>query len=145
MSSCNPDEAYEVSTGDRYNPRRRVKYNVAPKENRTYEGAVFDSKVEMEYYKYLAERRNGGDIVLLKTQHNLDFILGGVKMFTLRLDFHFITNDGKSHYHDVKGMDSTPLFRLKKKLIEHQHDITIHEVRWDRKCKGWIIGKDNHE
>ncbi len=49
-------------------------------------------------------------------------------MFTYKADFVYYDKTlNKTIIEDVKGM-RTPLYKLKKKLIENQHQITITET-----------------
>lgn len=50
------------------------------------------------------------------------------EFITYKADFQYIDTDGKTHVIDVKGV-LTPVFRLKKKLIEAQHNIEIEIVK----------------
>lgn len=75
-------------------------------------------------YKRLAEI---GTIKNLQLQPKFPFIYNGKKIFTYIADFSYIDEFG-THIIDVKGVE-TPIFRLKKKLIEAQHKIEIEVKR----------------
>lgn len=92
------------------------------------DGFTFASKLEAKYYKIYSAMENAGVIKNLKMQTSLPFIFEGKKIFTYKPDFEYDDADGKHHYVDVKGME-TPLFRLKKKLIEAQYKIEIEIVK----------------
>ena len=92
------------------------------------DGITFASKREAYYYRLYSKMQEAGMIKNLKLQTSLPFTLNGKKMFTYKPDFEYDDQDGKHHYIDVKGVE-TPLFRLKKKLIEAQYKIEIEIVK----------------
>jgi hypothetical protein len=79
---------------------RRSKYNVAPKDQRTWRGRTYDSKAEMEYAQLLYEL----------------FVCGSVKVFipqpcvqltedhAYRPDFFVQWDDGTIDFIDIKGV-----------------------------------------
>ena len=92
------------------------------------DGFTFASKREAHYYRIYSAMENAGVIKNLKMQTSLPFIFEGKKIFTYKPDFEYDDQDGVHHYIDVKGV-LTPLFRLKKKLIEAQYKIEIEIVK----------------
>lgn len=107
--------------------QRRNKFNVSPKENRTCDGITFDSKKEMAYYQELLLRKKAKDITDFTMQTPFVFTLGGKKMFTYFADFVVNYKNGDQEIIDVKGF-LTPLFRLKRKIIEQEYQIKIKTV-----------------
>ena len=100
-----------------------MKYRAIP----TWVGDIrFDSKKEAARYTELLLLMKAGQIRNLELQPNLDFIIEGKKIFTYRPDFIYF-EDGKRVIEDVKGM-KTPVYRLKKKLIEAQLKVQIRET-----------------
>lgn len=91
------------------------------------DGITFDSKREAFYYCYFKKLEQAKEIFNLQLQVPYTFVLDGKKIFKYVADFQYIDKDGKGHVIDVKGVE-TPVFRLKKKLIEAQYKITI-EIR----------------
>lgn len=87
------------------------------------DGIKFDSKREAQYYLYYKHLEAAGTIKNLVLQYPLQFIYNGKKMFKYIADFYY-EDDYGAHYIDVKGVQ-TAVFKLKKKLIEAQHNITI--------------------
>ena len=51
------------------------------------------------------------------------------KLFTYIADFSYYDKELRLHIEDVKGV-ITPLFRLKKKLIEDRYGISIELVKY---------------
>ncbi len=86
----------------------------------------FASKKEAKRYTELKLLFKANQIQNLELQPPLDFIIDGKKIFTYRPDFIYFEN-GKRIVEDVKGM-KTPVYRLKKKLIEAQLRVQIRET-----------------
>ena len=91
------------------------------------DGITFDSKREAFYYRLFKKQEELGHIKDLKLQTKLDFKIDGKKIFTYKPDFEYEDEYGH-HYIDVKGVE-TPVFRLKKKLIEAKYKIIIEIVK----------------
>ena len=89
-------------------------------------GITFDSKKEAVHYAYLKSLEKKGVITDLQLQTKLDFKIDGKKIFTYKPDFEYNDEFGH-HIVDVKGVH-TPVFKLKKKLIEAQYKIKIEIV-----------------
>ena len=114
--------------------KRKNKYNVAEKEDRTWTGEwrgriqtiTFDSKKEMEVFI-------GEILILAKDKQYLDvslqekFILSeGVKYYA---DFYFYDiQDKKWHVVDVKGR-KTQVYQIKKKLFKKTYPEILFEER----------------
>jgi hypothetical protein len=69
-----------------------------------------------------------GTITDLTRQTPFKFEINGKLMFTYRADATYKEN-GQVVVEDVKGGDSTPLFKLKKKIIQESYGIEIKEIR----------------
>ena len=90
------------------------------------DGITFDSKKEAVHYAYLKNLEKRGIITDLQLQTKLDFKIDGKKIFTYKPDFEYNDEFGH-HIVDVKGVQ-TPVFKLKKKLIEAQYNIKIEII-----------------
>ena len=90
------------------------------------DGITFDSKKEAVHYAYLKSLEKRGIITDLQLQTKLDFKIDGKKIFTYKPDFEYNDENGH-HIVDVKGIQ-TPVFKLKKKLIEAQYKIKIEII-----------------
>ena len=90
------------------------------------DGITFDSKREAFYYQIFKKQEQLGHIKDLKLQVPFHFVLNGKKIFTYKADFTYINPNCDNYLQvvDVKGVQ-TPVFKLKKKLIEAQHGIII--------------------
>ena len=90
------------------------------------DGITFDSKKEAVHYAYLKSLEKRGVITDLQLQTKLDFKIDGKKIFTYKPDFEYNDEFGH-HIIDVKGIQ-TPVFKLKKKLIEAQYKTKIEII-----------------
>jgi len=91
------------------------------------DGIKFDSKREAYYYLYYKRLQETKIIGNLKLQTPIKFDIDGKHIFTYKADFEYEDEYGH-HYIDVKGVE-TPVFRLKKKLIEAKYKIIIEIVK----------------
>lgn len=104
---------------------KRPKYN---NKKTISNGITFDSKKEADRYHFLTRREHFGEIMDLHLQVPFVFALEGKKMFTYKADFvYFDKVANELIVEDVKGF-RTPIYKLKKKLIEAQHKIKITET-----------------
>lgn len=93
------------------------------------DGITFASKKEAEYYQYFKKLLLDGVIKDLKLQEKFVCTVKGVKICTYIADFTCRDGHGKYRVFDVKGVQ-TPVFRLKKKLVEALYpDIVIELVK----------------
>jgi hypothetical protein len=119
---------------------RRSKYGAIKTE---VDGIVFASKAEARRYAELRLLEKAGEIRNLKLQPsfpievirrwNGEVVQAGVYIADFQYDDVIATHRGgyeawKTVIEDVKGM-KTPVYRLKKKLVEAQYGIEITEVR----------------
>ena len=91
------------------------------------DNVTFHSIREADRYIALKTLFRAGEIFDLALQPFFDFKLDGKKMFRYIADFSYTEKDGETVIEDVKGA-KTAVYRLKKKLIEHQHGIRILET-----------------
>jgi Protein of unknown function (DUF1064) len=104
---------------------KRPKYN---NKKTIINGITFDSKKEADRYVFLTHRATIGEVVDIHLQVPFVFALEGKKMFTYKADFvYFDKVANELIVEDVKGF-RTPIYKLKKKLIESQHKIKITET-----------------
>lgn len=90
---------------------RKSKFGAIPT---TVDGIRFDSLKESRYYRTLLLRVAGGEVLYFLRQVPIH-LPGGTKLV---VDFQEFHADGSVHYVDVKGRE-TPVFRLKKREVEH--------------------------
>jgi hypothetical protein len=110
-------------------PWRPSKYNIGPKETRTsWDGIVFQSKMEMHRYEFLLEMLRLNLIDDLERQVPYPVVVNGRKICTYKSDFNYrVVLTGEKIIEDVKGA-RTAVYKLKKKLVEAIHGITLTEV-----------------
>lgn len=91
-------------------------------------GEVLDSKAEGRRFAQLRLRERAGEISGLKRQPGFRFEIGGALMFSYFADFEYFDHKLEEIViEDVKGV-KTPVYRLKKKIIEAAHKVKITEV-----------------
>lgn len=95
----------------------------------TIDNITFDSYAEYGRYSTLKILQGLGEIKNLTLQPKFDFTMPNVKkkIFTYIADFAYTDKNNNQIIEDVKGF-KTPIYRLKKKLIEAQHNIKITEI-----------------
>ena len=125
----------------------RSKYNVDSKDitKRTYDGIVFDSVLEMKYYRdVLCPLVESGDVVYYELQKPYElqpkFEHDGKKVnpITYVADFFIRYKDGREEVIDTKGCpDSSAL--LKRKLFWYVYPTTRYRwMSWSKIDGGWI-------
>jgi len=107
------------------------KYGVANKEDRTWYGTVYDSKLEMKYAQHLEMMRKASKdsdkVIDVMEQVKYPIYINDKLIFNYKLDFRVHYADGGTEFVDVKGM-KTAIYRLKKKAVEAYYNIKIKEV-----------------
>lgn len=95
----------------------------------TYDGIEFDSQREFKYYLDFKEQQKSGRISGLEVHPKFRCEINGLKICTYEADFGF-TEQGRRRVLDVKSPVTAklPTFRLKKKLVEALHNVTIEVV-----------------
>jgi hypothetical protein len=111
--------------------KRKHKYRAIPT---VVDGIRFDSKREATRYGWLRYREKLGEIrdLQLQVKYSIDVVNIETGEIThvaeYRADFVYVEcASGKTIVSDAKGF-STPLYKLKRKLVEAQHNVRIEEV-----------------
>lgn len=87
------------------------------------DGIVFASRKESQRYALLKVLKDKGEVISFERQ--VPYVLtAGIKYI---LDFRVLWKDQSTSYEDVKGF-RTDIFKLKKKLMKHCHNIDITEL-----------------
>src|SRR4051812_28082113 len=110
----------------------RSKYRAVRTE---VDGIVFASKREAKRYSELKMLRDSGHIFLLVRQPRYRLVVNGKHCGDYVADFEYFPmkaggteyDPGRKVIEDVKGV-KTPVYRLKKKLVEAIYGIEIREV-----------------
>lgn len=112
--------------------KKRSKYNIGNKSERTLGGVTYMSKLEMDYRKHLnlltkaTELKNR--VTNIEEQVPYECIVNGKKVCKYLLDFRVTYGNGEIELIDIKGV-ITPIYRIKKKLVEALYGIRIKEVK----------------
>lgn len=99
------------------------KYNAVKTE---IDGRVFASRAEARRYSELSLLEKVGEISNLECQPVYQIFMNKKHICNYIADFRY-TERGAVIVEDVKGV-KTPVYKLKKKLVEAQFGITITEV-----------------
>lgn len=100
-----------------------MKYRAVP----TWVGDIrFASKKEAARYSELLLLMRAGQISELTLQPKLHVKINNIKVFSYIPDFAYREN-GQLIYEDVKGF-KTPVYRLKKKIVEAHFGVQIRET-----------------
>jgi hypothetical protein len=94
----------------------------------TVDGIRFASKKEAARYGELKLLERAGHIDRLELQPAYQLVVDGIKVGVYKADFRY--RDKRSGYfvvEDVKGV-RTPVYKLKKKLVEALYAVRIREV-----------------
>jgi hypothetical protein len=106
------------------------KYKAIPVE---INGIRFASKAEGRRYLELKQLEAAGAIRGLALQTSFPFVIGADLMFTYVSDFFYEdVQTGRRVIEDVKGV-TTPVYKLKKKIIEKYYGTKITEIRYTKK------------
>lgn len=92
----------------------------------------FPSKAELRRFAALRMEQRAGIITDLELQPSYTVVINGEKVCTYRADFKY-TRGEQRVIEDVKGTTNEkyldPVFKLKRKLVEAVHGISINIVR----------------
>ena len=97
------------------------------------DGIRFDSKAEAMYYLYLKSEKQQGRIKEIELQPEFviidEYEINGRKQRATKYvaDFRVTYADGRVEVIDVKGV-KTPVYKLKKRLVESRYGIEILEI-----------------
>jgi Protein of unknown function (DUF1064) len=131
-ATCGANFGNPTSEANVGHSRGHSKYGAIPVE---IDGVRFASKAEGRRYAELKLAESAGIIRDLKLQPRFPFEIGGELMFTYVGDFVYDDVQTKIKVvEDVKGVQ-TPVYKLKKKIIEKYYGIKITEIHHAEKNK----------
>lgn len=100
------------------------KYNA---KKTIYNNVTFDSKKEANRAWELDMLKKAGEVIDIDYQPVFACVVESKKICKYLADFRVTYADGHVEIEDVKGM-KTPVYQLKKKLVEALHGIKIIEI-----------------
>lgn len=116
----------------------RLRANKYGAKRTTVDGYTFDSAAEARRYGELRLLEKAGEIRDLELQPAFQMFAANMHMpaafstvvGSYRADFRYVTKDGVTVTEDIKGgkATQTPMYRLKKRIVEANYGITITEV-----------------
>lgn len=111
-------------------PERHGRIPRASAIRRTVDGRVFASLKEAQRYRALRFREIAGEIRDLECQPKYAIEINGTHVCYVIPDFRYVTKTGRVIVEDVKSRHTQrdPVYRLKKKLVEAAHYISVMEV-----------------
>lgn len=124
----------------------RSKFNVdKDKEKRTFNGIVFDSRLEMRFFRdVLCPGVESGQILKYELQKKYElqpkFMHDGKTVLPINYvaDFYIEYSDGRSEVIDTKGCADS-VAKIKRKLFWHRYpDITYRWITYVEKYGGWL-------
>lgn len=124
----------------------RTKFNVdKDKAKRTWDDIVFDSQLEMKYYRdVLCPLVESGDVTKFELQKKYElqsgFLRNGKKILpiTYVADFYVEYADGHIEVVDTKGMPDS-VAKIKRKLFWFKYpDLDYRWVTYIKKFGGWL-------
>lgn len=97
-------------------------------QKQIFRGIKFDSKLELDYYLFLLDKKSRGKIKKIELHKRIDLIVNGQLICFIKPDFVIHNNDFTIEYHDTKGV-VTAIFKLKAKLFKALKDRTIKIIK----------------
>lgn len=108
---------------------RTSKYGVSPKDARTCDGIVFDSKREMEVYQQYSFLLRSNKLKSIERQVRYPLRVAGVLVATYVADLRLTWIGGLVEIVEVKGFE-TAMWKLKRKLFEALYpDVVLRIVK----------------
>jgi len=113
------------------------------------DGIKFDSKVEGQYYLYLKQQQEAGEVVEFTLQPQYLLQEGYINTEGKRIrPIHYVADflvtyaNGTQSVIDIKGMP-TPEAKLKKKLFEFIYKVPLLWIVYVAKRGGWLLYEEN--
>lgn len=93
-----------------------------------FRGIKFDSKLELDYYLFLLDKKSRGKIKDIELHKRIDLIVNGHLVCFMKPDFVIHNNDFSIEYHDTKGI-VTATFIIKAKLFKALKGLEIKVIK----------------
>lgn len=123
----------------------RSKFNVGKdKTDRTYDGIIFDSVVEMKYYRdVILPKTQSGEIIYFERQKKYElqpsYIYQGKKIRPIdyKADFYIEYKNGNIVVIDIKGCPDS-VAKLKRKMFSYKYPSVDYQwVGYSKISGGW--------
>lgn len=123
----------------------RSKFNVGKdKTDRTYDGIVFDSVVEMKYYRdVILPKTQSGEITYFERQKRYElqpsYVYQGKKIRPIdyKADFYIEYKNGNIVVIDIKGCPDS-VAKLKRKMFSYKYPLIDYQwVGYSKISGGW--------
>lgn len=112
---------------DKRNQAANSKYGAIPTQ--TADGEKFRSHLEATYFNRLKLLKSSGEITNIEREVRYELTVNGFFICAYMMDFRVTWADGRIDYIDCKSKPTmTPVYAIKKKLMEACHGITLREV-----------------
>ena len=124
----------------------RTKFNVnKDADNRTFDGIVFDSVLEMKYYRdVVLPKFNNGEILKYELQKPYElqpkFKHNGKTILPIKYvaDFYIEYADGRKEVIDTKGYPDSVALMKRKMFFYHYPNLEYKWIKYVKKFGGWI-------
>lgn len=128
----------------------RSKYNVSSSTtNRTYNGIIFDSAMEMKYYRdVVLPLTESGDVIEYELQKSFElqpkfkYKNKTVQPITYVADFFMRYKDGYEEVIEIKGCPDNTALLKKKMFLYHYPNIPLRWVTYSGIDGGWCEYQD---
>jgi hypothetical protein len=111
--------------------KKKGRFPVAPKAERTLDGVVFASKGEMMRYAKLRLMQRAGMITNIELQPRYDVPLNGEHFCTYTADFRYVvvaSGETVIEEHKSSGTRQDAAYKLRRKAAILHHRIAVTEV-----------------
>jgi hypothetical protein len=92
-----------------------------------FDGQLFDSKGEANYYGELLLEKKAGLIKEIARQVRIPLVVNGTRVCFIVIDFRITYANGKVKYVEYKGYE-TDVYKLKRKLFQALYPEAEYEV-----------------
>lgn len=122
----------------KFGTAKKQPYNKYGNKKTVIDGNKFDSLVEGQYYTYLKELKKLGQVRefvlqpkwVLQEGYKLEDNTRRTPPITYTADFMVFYTNGNVRVIDVKGGNTTPEFKIKKKMWEYKMSQKLWEARY---------------
>lgn len=107
--------------------KKSTKKNKFGAQKTVFNNHTFDSKKEAHRAWELECMKKAGEVKKIEYQPKYEIVVNGQRVANYFADFRVTYSNGRVEVEDTKGY-KTPVYKLKKKLVEAIHNIKIVET-----------------